>query len=224
MTFEKGTVRFDIGMSFLDRMSLPLAGIDVNEMRLFDTGVSYAVADYVEIEARAPLLLRDMTRDHWDTGDIDLSVKIRTRAVEGVDAMALRMGVSLPQTADTYGLGNDQMSFRSDLLMSWYRSRYDLHINAGLIIEDDPVSPRSQNDLLRYGVAFIYKSRISPLIEISGRGGPGGPGTDDIHNLLIGARLPRHGLLIDIGWSVGLNRVNHRFGISAGLTWQGRRH
>lgn len=221
-TLERGVLRAETGVALVEDLSLPLTGLKVRQVRLFDTGFSYGLADNVEIELRTPIILLDTSRHVWDSGDVDLSFKARLPRALGASALAFRAGVSLPETSDTYGLGNDQISVRADFLASWLRARYQVHVNMGAIIQDDPVTQRSQNDLLRYGFAIIYNGRMSPMIEISGRAGPGGPGTDDIHNILAGLRVRRGRMCFDAGLSAGLNRDTHRYGAVIGITWEGR--
>ena len=221
-TLEQGFLRAESGVAVVEDLTLPLTGLKVRQVRLFDTGFSYGLAGNVEIELRTPIILLDTTRQVWDSGDVDLSFKVRLPRAIGASALAFRAGISLPETSDTHGLGNDQMSFRADFLASWQRARYQVHVNMGAIIQDDPVTPRSQNDLLRYGFAFFYNGRISPMIELSGRAGPGGPGTDDIHNILAGLRIRRGSMWFDAGLSAGLNSNNHRYGALIGVTWEGR--
>jgi hypothetical protein len=217
---DRSVLRLESGFAFREGVFLPIAGTSVNEHVLFDSAISYGIANNVEVEMHVPLVMHDSTRGHWDAGDIVLSTKFHAPRLLKASAVAFRFGVRLPQTDDTYGFGTDQMDFRADVLATWLRPRYQLHINLGLLLEDDPAAFRAQNDLVRYGIAFIYNRSISPVIEIAGRAGPTGFGTLNAHNLLIGARFARGSVVYDAGWSVGLNRDNHRFGLAIGVAWQ----
>jgi len=217
----RGLFELQTGIVYKDQLYLPLAKTSVNEWLLFDTALSYGFADSVEVELHAPAILCDSSRSHWDAGNITLSTKFRLPPVLSSTSSALRASVRLPQTEDQYGLGTDELAFSGDVLLSWARPTYDLHLNAGILIEDDPTAAAAQNDMFRYGIAFCYHSRrIAPLVELSGTAGPEGAGTRSAHNVLVGARIPRRALIYDVGVSVGLNPDNHRFGLSLGITWQ----
>ncbi|MEW6365581.1 MAG: hypothetical protein AB1714_13215 [Acidobacteriota bacterium] len=217
----RGILRVESGATYLDQLYLPFGRVKIDELLLLDTGVSYGVADNVEVELRVPLLLHDITRDHWDAGDSTLSVKFQIPRLLDSTSMALRAGVRLPTTKDLYDLGINSMDFRADVLASWVGRRFELHLNSGFVIIDNPQAPRSQNDLFRYGVALVYnRSKVSPLIELSGRAGPGDPGADDVHNALVGARVRRRNFVFDLGISKGLNENSFCYGVTVGFAWQ----
>lgn len=218
-TIARGAWRVELGTSYYDSLYLPVGRTTVGIWDLLEAGVTYGVADNVEVEMRMPVIVRDVTRDHQDAGDITLAAKFRLPRLLGASATAFRASVRLPQTEDIYGIGTDEMAFSGDTALTWSRRRYQIHVNVGMAIEGDPEAARAQNDVFRYGIAFHYNGRITPLLEIAGTSGPDGPGTRDVHTLLVGAKHRRAGVTLDFALSAGLNRDTYRYGITAGIAW-----
>lgn len=218
-TIARGVWRVELGTSYYDSLYLPVGVATIDLWNLAEVGVSYGVAENVELELRMPVLIRDVTRDHQDAGDITLAAKFRLPRLLGASATAFRASVRLPQTEDIYGIGTDEMAFSGDTALTWSRRRYQIHVNVGMAIEGDPEAARAQNDVFRYGIAFHYNGRITPLLEIAGTSGPDGPGTRDMHTLMVGAKYARSGLTYDVALSSGLNSDTYCYGITAGIAW-----
>ena len=209
------------GFDYRNRCFLPVAETRTNELIAFDSGISYGIAETVEVSLFWPMVICDTSRGYVDTGDVTLSAKFPLHRLLNTSAMAFRTGVKLPETDEKHGLGNDQLEFRADILASWIRTSYQLHLNAGMLIEDDPTAFAHQNDYMRYGFAFIYNCRkITPLIELSGRVGPDSPAAGNQHTLLIGLRLAHGVRRYDCGLSDTLARNTHSIGVTVGISWQ----
>lgn len=157
-----------------------------------------------------------------DFGDVTLRSKLRL--VEERDsrpAFAVRFGVTLPETNDAKGLGPNTLRMSAQALLSKSFRRFAVHANAGLAIQDAPLSPHLQSDFLAYGLAAVYAAgdKLDVLAEGAGLLGHGHPGADDRNEVRAGIRYGTGSVRWDAAVRRGLSEADGTWGFTAGLAW-----
>lgn len=161
-----------------------------------------------------------------DFGDITLRAKWRLRdAGPNRPGLALRFGVTLPQTSFGDGLGPNTLRMSAQGLVTFVAGAARVHANAGLALLDEPLRAHEQRDLVAYGLAFErpWGARLVVVGEIAGLAGDGMPGADARSEARLGARFglkPRwRG---DVALRRGLGAAAGRWGLTLGVTWTRR--
>ncbi|MEW6737528.1 MAG: hypothetical protein AB1489_39970 [Acidobacteriota bacterium] len=238
---EPGTVRAQFGVEFLQRQRFGLSGLEGDLSRIGVIGLSFGLAPNVEFEvegvmqqylsidrfgnSRIPLNLSpgDLTTN--DVGDFMLAAKFKLRnETERLPALGFRFGVQLPNTNQAKGLGTNQTNFFATILVGKHllSKRLNLFGNLGVGILTAPLERFSQNDVLLYGLAGIYKvnDRLNLVGEVSGRHSTRTPqvGTEDISQTRFGVQLFAAGLRWDLAGVKGLSKFSPRSGVVFGIT------
>jgi hypothetical protein len=186
-----------------------------------------APADNVELDlewvARVGQLDDPVFGSGSDFGDVSLRAKWRLRdARPGRPALALRFGLTLPQTSFGNGLGPNTLRMSAQGLATFVVGRGRVHVNAGLALLDEPLRLHEQRDLVAYGLAFEHPwgARLRLVAELAGLAGDGTPGADARSEARLGARIalnPRwQG---DLAVRRGLGDAAGRWGATWGVTW-----
>lgn len=160
-----------------------------------------------------------------DFGDVTLRSKLRlVDEYQSRPALAVRFGVTLPETNEAKGLGPNTLRMLAQALVSKTFSRLAVHGNAGLAIQDAPLSPHLQSDFLAYGVALVYTlgDRLDLVAEGAGLVGRGHPGADARNEVRAGVRYGKGRLRWDAAARRGLSDADGSWGFTAGLTWTAR--
>jgi hypothetical protein len=160
-----------------------------------------------------------------DFGDVTLRTKLRlAEETSGRPALGVRFGVTLPETSEAKGLGPNTLRMSAQALLSKSIGRFQMHANAGLAIEDAPLSPHLQADFLAYGLAGVFTAgeEIDVVAEIAGLLGHGHPGADDRNEVRLGLRYGTGRLRWDAAVRRGLSEADGTWGLTAGLTWRAR--
>jgi hypothetical protein len=157
-----------------------------------------------------------------DSGDVTLRAKIRFRdGGERRATIGARFAVSLPETKASEGLGPNALRVSAQMLLTRPLGRASLHLNAGLAIQDKPLSAHEQRDFVAYGVAVT--SRVAPRIEavgeLAGLSGAESPGADQHAELRFGLRYSRGPVRWDAALRRGLTDADGTWGVTAGLAW-----
>ena len=158
-----------------------------------------------------------------DAGDVVLRTKLRLLdAAEERPALAVRYELALPNTSSEHGLGPDALRMSAQLLLSGRLGRSTVHVNAGLAIQDRPLSPHNQSDFLDYALALEHPltERLTLLGEIAGLAGDGSPGADTHAEARLGFRLDRGSIRWDGAVRRGLSEADGRWGFTIGLSWR----
>jgi hypothetical protein len=98
--------------------------------------------------------------------------------------------------------------------------------NIGLEIMTAPLERFTQNDVLLYGLAGIYRltDNINLASEVNGRvntrSGPAPLGTESVGQFRIGGQVRASGLRFDAAAAFGLTRFSPRTGLIFGVTYQ----
>jgi hypothetical protein len=97
--------------------------------------------------------------------------------------------------------------------------------NLGLGIMTVPLERFSQNDVLLYGLAGIYRAtnHVNIVSEVNGRintrGGTAPVGTESIGQFRIGAQFRASGLRFDTAAAFGLTKYSPKTGVVFGVTY-----
>lgn len=157
-----------------------------------------------------------------DFGDVTLRAKVRlVDEYEGRPGFGLRFGVALPETNDTKGLGPNTLRMSAQALLSKSFGRLQLHANAGLAIQDAPLSPHLQSDFLAYALAAVYTAgeKLDLVAESAGLVGHAHPGADEHAEVRAGVRYGTGRLRWDAAVRRGLSEADGTWGFTAGLSW-----
>lgn len=191
----------------------------------------YSPADNVELDLEWTgriLARRDPDLgDVSDWGDVVLRTKVRfLEERKRRPGLSARFAVALPETSSLQGLAPNTLRMSAQVLLSRSTRFATLHLNAGLAIQDRPLSPHDQSDFLAYGVALVRPlgDRAAVMAEVAGLGaGRGAPGADRRAEARAGLRFGRDRLRVDAAVRRGLAAADGEWGATAGLAWTLRR-
>lgn len=242
-----GSIEIAAGVDFFQNAKFPLSGITGDLTRVGDirlrTGfasnvelqIEGTIQNFVSINSRGPSAI-PLTVDGNSTNDFDdftISAKVKLRN-EGklMPALGLKFGFQMPNTNQARGIGTNQINiFTKILVQKKFGSvvdrtpRFNAMGNIGLGIMTAPIERFTQNDVLLYGLAGIYRltDRINVLSEVNGRvntrGGPAPLGTESIGQFRVGAQVKASGLRFDTAAAFGLTEFSPRTGVIFGVTY-----
>jgi hypothetical protein len=236
-----GSVRLEVGFDFLQNQRFALSGLRGDPTAIGVVGVTFGFAPNVELEIQGTVqnflsisqrdpsaIPLDLPRRNStnDVGDFSVAAKFLLRRERArAPALGFRFGVGLPNSDQARGIGINQTNYFSTILVGKHLGRLNLFGNVGLGIFPAPVEPFSQNDMLLYGVAGVYRvnDRVNIVGEVSGRANTrsGDPplGTETQGQARLGIQLRAGGLSWDVAGIKGLTRFSPQSGISFGLTY-----
>lgn len=243
-----GALEISAGVDFFQDAEFPLSGITGDLTRVGDIRVRTGLApnvelqiegtvrNFVAINSRGPSAI-PLTVDGNSTSDFDdftVSAKVKLRS-EGklMPALGLKFGFQMPNTDQARGIGTNQINiFTKILVQKKFGSvvggtpRVNAMGNVGLGIMTAPIERFTQNDLLLYGLAGIYRltDRVNLVSEVNGRintrGGEAPLGTESIGQFRVGAQIKASGLRFDTAAAVGLTKYSPKTGVIFGVTYQ----
>jgi Putative MetA-pathway of phenol degradation len=241
------TIEASIGFDWLDGAHFPVSGLSGDLVRVGVLDFRFGVAPNVEVEfdgvgqnfleierrddaAIPPHLLDESSTN--DVGDFSIATKIQMRP-EGSSApwLGVRFGVQLPTSNQARGIGwNATNAFGAFIAGKSFGgdSRLRVFGNFGVLVLAAPAEPNSQNDLLTYGVAAVY--RVQPLLslvsEVAGRENTRSAraplGTESMAELRAGVRLHVGSFTFDLAGIHGLKDASPDGGATLGVTWRVR--
>lgn len=240
-----GTMRIEAGIDFLQGAKFPVSGLTGDLTRVGVIGVNIGFAPNVEfqIEGVAQNFLSIDTRVPGavspslapganttnDTGDFTLWTKIKLRAeTKRGPSVGFRFGVQLPNSNQTRGIGlNQTNAFGSILIGKKFGDdgRFNTFGNLGIAILTAPTELFSQNDLVTYGIAGIFRinRQFSLAGEVNGRAntrsGNGPLGTESQAEARLGMQVRASGLRFDFAGIKGLTSFTHNSGVTVGVTY-----
>jgi hypothetical protein len=162
-------------------------------------------------------------------GDFRLATKIKLRAeTRRGPSLGFKFGVDLPNSNETRGIGVNQTNAFGLILVGKKFGRDDrlnLFGNLGLGILTAPTQLFTQNDVLLYGVAGIYRinKQVNLAAEVQGRAntrsGRAPFGTEGESEARLGLQVKASGLRFDFAGIKGLNNFSPRTGVTFGVTY-----
>ena len=186
-----GTIRIEGGIDFLQGAKFPVSGINGDLTRVGVIGINFGMGpnvefqidgvaqNFVSINSRGPsaipLSIAPGSNSTNDTGDFTLSAKFKLRnETKRSPSLGFRFGVQLPNSNQARGIGlNETNAFGSVLFGKKFGrdGRFNTFGNLGIAILTAPTQLFSQNDVLTYGVAGIFRlnKKFSLAGEVNGR-------------------------------------------------------
>lgn len=241
-----GALEISAGVDFYQDARFPLSGMEGDLTRLGNIRIKSGIAsnvelqiegviqDYVSIDSinspAIPLNIRGNSTH--DFGDITVSAKIRLRnEKKHLPSVGLKFGFELPNTDQAKGIGTNQINIFSKIILqkkfgsfAGNTPRMNLMGNIGIGLMSAPLDRFSQNDVILYGIAGIYRvtDHINIVSEVNGRASTrrNAPlGTESQGQFRVGAQFRASSLRFDTAAAFGLTRNSPRTGIIFGVTY-----
>jgi len=245
----EGAIEVGAGVDFLQNAKFPLSGLRGDQTRVGDIRLRVGFASNMEFQvegvlqnflainsatAPSPIPLTVTGNSASDSGDFIVSGKIKLRnETRLLPAVGFKFGFEMPNSNQARGIGTNQINiFGKVLLQKKFGSRrnnvakFNVFSNLGLGIMTAPLVDFTQNDVLLYGLAGIYRvtDRINIVSEVNGRvntrRGTAPLGTESIGQFRIGTQIRASGLRFDTAAIFGLTRFSPRTGLTFGVTYQ----
>lgn len=241
-----GSMRIEAGIDFVQDAKFPLSGLRGDLTRVGVIGINIGLAPNVEVQldgvaqnflsvntqtvpSPIPLSIAPGVTSTNDTGDFTLSTKIKLRAeTKLAPSLGFRFGVQLPNSNQARGIGVNQTNAFGTILVGkkfGRDGRVNLFGNLGIGILTAPLEDFTQNDVLLYGVAGIFRihKSFNLAAEVNGRantrGGRAPLGTESQSEARLGMQVKASGLRFDFAGIAGLTKFSPRSGITFGVTY-----
>ncbi len=243
-----GAFEISAGVDFFQDAKFPLSGIrgdltrvgDIRVKTGFASNVEFQVEgvlqNYVAINSRGPsaIPLTVSGNSTNDFGDFVISTKFKLRnETKSLPALGFKVGFEMPNSNQGLGIGTNQINVFGKVLVQKkfgaFRNgtpRLNLMGNLGLEIMTAPVNQFTQNDLLLYGLAGIYRltDHVNIASEVNGRlntrSGAAPLGTESVGQFRLGTQVKASGLRFDAAGVFGLGKYSPRSGVIFGVTYQ----
>jgi hypothetical protein len=240
-----GSLRIEAGIDFLQGAQFPASGLSGDLTRVGVLGVTIGFAPNVEFQIEGvaqnflsinsrgasaiPLSLAPGANSANDTGDFILWTKFKLRSeTKRGPSLGFRVGVGLPNSNQGRGIGLNQTNAYGSILVGkkfGANGRFNTFGNLGIAILTAPTALFSQNDVLTYGAAGIFRlnKQFSIAGEVNGRAntrpGDGPLGTESQSEARLGMQVRASGLRFDFAGIKGLTRFTHDSGFTVGVTY-----
>jgi hypothetical protein len=240
-----GTVRIETGLDFLQGAKFPASGLTGDLTRVGVIGINIGFAPNIEFQIEGvaqnflsinsrspsaiPLELTPGANSANDTGDFILSTKIKLRSeTKKGPSLGFRFGVQLPNSSQGRGIGLNQTNAFGAILVGkkfGRDGRFNTFGNLGIAILTAPTQLFTQNDVITYGAAGIFRinRQFSVAGEVNGRAntrpGDGPLGTESQAEARLGMQVRASGLRFDFAGIKGLTRFTHDTGVTVGVTY-----
>jgi hypothetical protein len=240
-----GSMRIETGLDFLQGAKFPASGLTGDLTRVGVIGINIGFAPNVEFQIEGvaqnflsinsrgasaiPLSLAPGVNSTNDTGDFTLWAKFKLRSeTSRGPALGFRFGVQLPNSNQGRGIGLNQTNAYGSILIGkkfGRQGRFNTFGNLGIAILTAPTQLFSQNDVVTYGAAGIFRlnKQFSIAGEVNGRANTrpdDGPlGTESQSEARLGMQIRASGLRFDFAGIKGLTRFTHNSGVTVGVTY-----
>ena len=240
-----GTIRIEAGIDFMQGAVFPVSGIRGDLTRVGVIGINFGMGpnvefqiegvaqNYVSINSRGfsavPLDILPGANSTNDTGDFTLSAKFKLRnETRRGPSLGFRFGVQLPNSNQARGIGVNQTNAYGSVLIGkkfGQDGRFNTFGNLGMAILTAPTQLFSQNDVITYGVAGIFRlnKQFSLAGEVNGRAntrpGNGPLGTESQSEARLGMQIRASGLRFDFAGIKGLTSFSPNSGFTVGVTY-----
>ncbi len=240
-----GSLRISAGIDFTQNNKFPLSGLKGDLTKVGVINVSIGLSPNVEFQIEGvaqnflsinsfgitatPLDVDRNANSTNDTGDFRLWTKIKLRnETKRAPSLGFRVGVGLPSSNQARGIGVNQVNAYGMFLFGkkfGKEDRVNTFANLGIGILTSPTESFSQNDVLIYGLAGIFRvsKNINIATEVNGRAntrsGRAPLGTEPYSEFRLGAQIKTSGLRFDVAGIAGLTKFSPRSGITFGVTY-----
>ncbi len=241
-TVPPGTLRTEVGFDFLQDVDFPLSGLsgDLTSVgvlnlrmgvgKLVEVQLEGAIRNFLDVKQRGasfvPVLQLSGTNSTHDSGDFALSTKIRLLPESGPrPSFAVRFGFIMPNSNQARGIGTNTTNVFAVLVLGKHFGKLNVFGNAGVEILQAPNAKFSQNDVLRYGLAFTYPihTRVNLVGEVAGRYSTRTIdvdliGTESRSQARLGFQILAGGFQWDLAGIAGLHANDPRSGLTFGVS------
>lgn len=240
-----GSMRIQTGVDFLQGAKFPASGLTGDLTRVGVLGISIGFSPNVEFQIEGvaqnflsinsrtasaiPLTLAPGANSTNDAGDFILWTKFKLRAETARGpAVGFRFGVQLPNSSQGTGIGLNQTNAYGSILVGkkfGSGGRFNTFGNLGIAILSAPTQLFTQNDVVTYGAAGIFRlnKQFSIAGEVNGRmntrPGNGPLGTESKSEARLGMQIRASGLRFDFAGIKGLTSFTHNSGVTMGVTY-----
>ncbi len=240
-----GTLRIEAGIDFMQGAKFPVSGINGDLTRVGVIGINIGMGpnvefqiegvaqNFVSINSRGPsaipLSIAPGANSTNDTGDFTLWTKFKLRnETKRGPSLGFRVGVGLPNSSQGTGIGINQTNAYGQILVGkkfGSDGRFNTFGNLGVAILTAPTELFSQNDVITYGLAGIFRvnNQISIAGEVNGRAntrpGSGPLGTESMSEARLGMQIKASGLRFDFAGIKGLTSFSPNSGFTVGVTY-----
>jgi hypothetical protein len=240
-----GTIRIEAGIDFMQGAKYSVSGINGDLTRVGVIGVSFGMGPNVQLEIEGvaqnyvsinssgvsaiPLELVPGANSTNDTGDFTLAAKFKLRnETRRGPSLGFRFGVQLPNSNEARGIGLNQTNAFGSVLFGkkfGQDGRFNTFGNLGIAILTAPTELFSQNDVITYGLAGIFRinKQFSVAGEVNGRAntrpGNGPLGTESQAEARLGMQIRASGLRFDFAGIKGLTSFSPNSGFTVGVTY-----
>lgn len=240
-----GTMRIEAGIDFLQGARYSVSGLTGDLTRVGVIGVNIGFSSNVEFQIEGvaqnflsinsrgpsaiPLSIAPGANSANDTGDFTLATKFKLRAESRRGpSLGFRFGVQLPNSNQGRGIGLNQTNAFGSILVGkkfGRDGRFNTFGNLGIAILTAPTTLFTQNDVLTYGLAGIFRvnKQFSVAGEINGRAhsrsGDAPLGTESQAEARLGMQIRASGLRFDFAGIKGLTDFTHKSGFTIGVTY-----
>ncbi|HMJ07966.1 MAG TPA: hypothetical protein VK468_03115 [Pyrinomonadaceae bacterium] len=242
-----GAIEIGAGVDFLQNVKFPLSGLKGDLTRVGDIRIRTGFASNVEIQIEgvlqnflainsqtpSPIPLNITGNSSSDFDDFTISAKLKLRnETKNLPAIGMKFGFQMPNSDQARGIGTNQINIFSKLILQKRFGRKpgktplaNIYGNLGLGIMSAPLASFTQNDVLLYGLAGIFRlnDRINIVSEVNGRlntrSGGAPLGTESVGNFRVGTQIRASGLRFDTAAVFGLTRFSPRTGVTFGVTY-----
>jgi hypothetical protein len=237
------------GVEFLQNAKFPLSGLKGDLTRVGDIRVRTGFASNVELSIEgtlqnflainsqttpSPIPLNVSGNSTNDFDDYIIATKIKlTNETGALPAFGIKLGFQMPNSDQAKGIGTNQTNVFGKILAQKRFGRRQGHTpwaniygNIGLGIMTAPLERFTQNDVVLYGLAGIFRvnDRINIVSEVNGRmntrSGGAPLGTESVGQFRLGTQIRASGLRFDTAAVFGLTRFSPRSGVVFGVTYQ----
>ena len=240
-----GTIRIEAGIDFMQGANYSVSGIRGDLTRVGVIGINFGMGpnvefqiegvaqNYLSINSRGPsaipLELAPGVNSTNDTGDFTLAAKFKLRnETRRGPSLGFRFGVQLPNSNQARGIGLNQTNAFGSILVGkkfGQDGRFNTFGNLGMAILTAPTELFSQNDVITYGLAGIFRinKQFSVAGEVNGRAntrpGNGPLGTESMAEARLGMQIRASGLRFDFAGIKGLTSFSPNSGFTVGVTY-----
>ena len=243
----QGAFELGIGVDFYQNAKFPLSGLRGDLTRVGDIRLKTGISKNVELQIEGtlqnflainsqspsaiPLSVTGNSTNDFD--DFTMSTKVKLFSeTRNLPAVGLKFGFQMPNTDQAKGIGTNQINIFSKIIVQKRFGKRagrtplaNIYGNLGLGIMNAPLANFTQNDVLLYGLAGVFRvnDRINVVSEVNGRlntrSGEAPIGTESVGQFRVGTQIRASGLRFDTAAMFGLTKYSPRTGIIFGVTY-----
>lgn len=243
----QGAFEIGAGVDFFQNAKFPLSGIKGDLTRVGDIRLKTGMSSNVELQiegtlqnflainsqgpSSVPLSVTGNSSNDFD--DFTISAKVKfLNETKNLPAVGMKFGFQMPNTDQAKGIGTNQINIFSKIIVQKRFGKRagrtplaNIYGNIGLGIMNAPLANFTQNDVLLYGLAGIFRlnNRINVVSEVNGRlntrSGAAPIGTESVGQFRVGAQIKASGLRFDTAAAFGLTKYSPRTGVIFGVTY-----